>query len=396
MATPAIAPLRNGRAGAQILAVQTLTTFQDFLDHESVWNEVLTKAEVEHPFLEHAWIRTWLECFGRSCSLKMLIVRERDEPIAIAPLVLTPIRMWGIRVMQMGFPYNAHVPRSDCIVARGRDDAYAAIWDHIRRSRFWDLLQLCQLPEMSATLNAFQSLAKQDGCPSGTWESGASPCVPLAGGWDEFYEGLPAKHRSNLRNRFKRLNQSGAERETISSVESVIPALEEGLRLEAAAWKRDAGTAIACDPDVMRFYERFAERAAERGWLRLNFLQSNSARIAFDYSLEYKNRVFLLKLGYDPAYAAYSPSNLLLSLALRDAFDRGCHLYDFLGDEADWKRCWTKISRPNMWLFVFSNSSKGRLLHRIKFRLIPALRNDCFNPVREFAFRAARLIRRKL
>jgi hypothetical protein len=73
------------------------------------------------------------------------------------------------------------------------------------------------------------------------------------------------------------------------------------------------GTAIACDPDITRFYVTYALRAADRGWLRLHFLRAGSARVAFDYSLSFANRIFLLKLGYDPAFAPFSPSNLLLS-----------------------------------------------------------------------------------
>ena len=38
--------------------------------------------------------------------------------MAIAPLILTPIRMWGIKVRRLGFFYNAHVPRADFLIAQ--------------------------------------------------------------------------------------------------------------------------------------------------------------------------------------------------------------------------------------------------------------------------------------
>ena len=69
--------------------------------------------------------------------------------------------------------------------------------------------------------------------------------------------------------------------------------MEAGLRLEAAAWKGKARTAISCDADVARFYSTLAQRAAERGWMRLHFLQAPQ-RVAFDYSLAYRNRIQLL------------------------------------------------------------------------------------------------------
>jgi CelD/BcsL family acetyltransferase involved in cellulose biosynthesis len=164
--------------------------------------------------------------------------------------------------------------------------------------------------------------------------------------------------------------------ETVTAKESLPDALDAGLRLEESAWKRDAGTAISCDPQVRAFYETFAIRAAEKNWLRLNFLKAGAQRIAFDYSLAYNHQVFLLKLGYDPAFSAFSPSNLLLSMDLERTFDQGFSKYDFLGENADWKRCWAKDETRNYWLFVFAGGFRGRCLHFIKFRMVPWLKTS--------------------
>ena len=357
--------------------VETVSSYQAFLDLEPAWNAILEAAGIDHPFLEHSWIRTWWECFGGGSELHVLVVKEDREVIAIAPLISTRVRMFGIPVRRLGFFYNAHVPRADFIIggqsARRSEEVYRAIWNHLRSaSGSWDLLQLCQLPEGSETLEQIEDLASEDGLPSGVWLSGESPFVALDTSWDQYYASLAAKHRSNLRNRVKRLSQNGLVAiETVTQTNSLPEALDAGFRLEESAWKQEAGTAISCDPKVRKFYETFARRAAERGWLRLNFLAANGERIAFDYSLAYRDQIFLMKLGYDPTFAAYSPSNLLLSMALESAFEEGLTKYDFLGETAPWKSRWTKTSRPNHWLFVFSKSLKGRCLHFLKFRVIP-------------------------
>jgi CelD/BcsL family acetyltransferase involved in cellulose biosynthesis len=159
--------------------------------------------------------------------------------------------------------------------------------------------------------------------------------------------------------------------------------------LEAAAWKGESRTAIQCDAAVSRFYSVLAERAAERGWLHLHFLRAGDARVAFDYSLTYKNRIHLLKVGYDPAFAPFSPSNLLLCKVLERAFKQGLTEYDFLGGDAGWKQNWAKQVRQHYWLFVFSSDFKGRFLHLIKFRLIPMLKRPSFRRVRGYLQRAA-------
>ena len=370
------------------IRVEMVSNYQAFLDLESVWNEVAEAAGLDHPFLEHAWIRTWWECFGAGSTLHILILKAGDQPIAIAPLILTPIRMWGIKVRRLGFFYNAHVPRADFLVAQRAEEVYGAIWSYLSRSGGWDLLQLCQLPEGSQTLDAMRRLAVADEYPTGAWPSGASPYLPLRTSWGQYYDGLPAKHRGNLRNRFKRLKGiTSVEFEAIASDENLADALEVGLRLEAAGWKGTSHTAISCDPDTSRFYSILAQRAADCGWIFLNFLRAGSKRIAFEYCVSYKNRILRLKSGYDPSYSRYSPSNLLSCLVLQHAFEQGMTEYDFLGGSEDWKLRWTKQTRPHCWLFVFSSTFKGRLLHRIKFLLVPFLKRTGLDRLHSFIVR---------
>jgi hypothetical protein len=77
-------------------------------------------------------------------------------------------------------------------------------------------------------------------------------------------------------------------------------------------------------------------------------------------------------------------------MLLQDLFARDdVREYDFLGESADWKLQWTKLSRPHYWLFVFSNTFKGRLLHFIKSQLVPFLKRDSLQSLRKFVLRLA-------
>jgi CelD/BcsL family acetyltransferase involved in cellulose biosynthesis len=390
MVFAATAPIAFQTVPATSLHIRIISDYQEFLALETSWGELIERSGARHPFLEHSWVRTWWECFGEGRQLHVVVAMEGDSPIAIAPLIITPIKMFGIKMRQLGFFYNSHVPRADFIITERRDEAYEAIWGAIKVSKEWDVIQLCQLTDDSETLARMQQMAGVGGYSAGLWKSGASPRVPLEAGWEAYHQGLPAKHRSNLRNRFKRLDQVGpVELDTVTCGERRAESLEQGLRLEAAAWKGANGTAIFSDPNVARFYELFSIRAAERGWLRLNFLRAGGRAVAFDYSLEYANRIFLMKLGYDPEFSPYSPSNLLLATALKNAFERGLEEYDFLGEEAEWKRCWTTETRSNFWLCIFRPSFKGFLVHFLKFRLNPWLKTKpVFQRLRAMVSRA--------
>jgi CelD/BcsL family acetyltransferase involved in cellulose biosynthesis len=358
------------------LSVELVTDYESFVGLEPVWNRLVDEAGVDHPFLRHEWVRTWWDCFGDGKQLHILVVKAGEAAIAIAPLMLSRRRMYGFPVRVMEFMSDVYTERFDLIVASRPEEAYRAIWAHLAdRQAQWDVLQLCQLCADSRTLALLPPLAANDGYVSGLWHSANSPYVPLQGTWDGYFGSLDRKHRSNVRNRTKRLGQLGDVALEEASLDTQLEeTLEEGFRLEAAAWKGRAGTAISAKPDVRHFYTRLAQRAAQNGWLRLYFLTVNRRKIAFHYSLCYRNKLYLLKPGYDPHYAPYSPSNLLCEKVLRHAFEHGADEYDFLGAEATWKLDWTKETRPHRWLFVFPNRPQARFLHWAKFRLVPQLK----------------------
>ena len=164
------------------------------------------------------------------------------------------------------------------------------------------------------------------------------------------------------------------EVEVIAGRAAVREAMQDGLRIEAAAWKGNSGTAIASDPSVAEFYTRFAEREADLGRLRMTFLRVGNKRISFNYLLVARKTYYGVKIGYDPEYHSCSPGNALLNLILQDACARGANEYDFLGVDDTWKYDWTKDARRHLWLFLFKNQLGPRILHYVKFHVIPNVR----------------------
>src|SRR5262249_45087102 len=154
----------------------------------------------------------------------------------------------------------------------------------------------------------------------------------------------------------------------------IAAALDDAWRLEASGWKDKEGTSIASAPAVHAFYTLLAERATERGWLRLLFLTVGGRRIAVSYSAVYDGHLFLLKTGHGREFHTCSPFKVLTYLAMQEAYTRGLREIDFLGDTEPWKQEWTSTVRGHDWLFIFSNSRRARLLHSIKFHMAPEIK----------------------
>lgn len=355
---------------------QVVTDYETFVRLEPEWNNVVRRAKVPHPFLLHEWFRTWWDCFGANRRLHVIVVRDGGDILAIAPLMTEQVHMYGVPARKVDLLHNDHTPRADVIVSGSRRVAYDAIWEALRdASDQWDVLQLSRLPDHSPTRKAFASLAQCEGYATGTWRGDASPYLTLSGTWDRYHASLPSKFRSNLRNRLSRLRAGGEPQlEILDRPEDIAAATEDALRLEASGWKDKTHTSITSDPSVQRFYSLLAERAAGRGWLRLMFLTVGGRRIATAYGSCFDGRLFLFKTGYDPAYASCAPFKILMYLATRRAFADGLREIDFLGDQEPWKLEWTSTSRVHDWLYVFPNTIRGRLLHSLKFQVVPELK----------------------
>ena len=357
------------------LRVEIVSDDESFAGLEPLWNRLLEESGINHPFLTHQWVRTWWECFGAGGKLHVLLVKDGDDVIAIAPLMLTRRKFYGWPLRWLEFIGNVHTPRCDFLVTRRPAEVYRAIWSSLLSQRgLWDVLLLCQLPDDSRTLDEIPLLAAESQLPLGQWRSAASPYLPMQEDWDGYFKQRNAKHRANLRRRLKRLSELGpVEMERITCEAGLEDALGEGFRIEGAAWKDQCGTSMQAQQESRLFYTKLARKFAQRGWLELNFLTVSGRRIAFHYSLRYNNKVYLLKPGYDPAYSSYSPVNLLCYLFLQHLFDTGTEEFDFLGVADEWKLQWTKETRNHYWLFVFSNSPLTFLIYLTKFRVLPRL-----------------------
>lgn len=355
---------------------EVVSDYAAFVALESEWNDAVQRARIPHPFLRHEWMRTWWDAFGASRELHIVVVRDATGIAGIAPLMRENALVYGLPIRRLALLANDHTPRADFIIAGPYAETCRAIWDRLYEEiEQWDVLQVTQLLHGSPTAAALTQFAAAHRLPIGSWKSSDSPYLELAGNWDSYWTGLPAKFRSNVRNRLTRAKQLGELALEVITDNAVIQStLSDVWRLEASGWKDREGTSIGSDPAVQNFYTLLAERGADNGWLRLLFLTAGGKRIAVSYSAVYDDRLFLLKTGHDREFHTCSPFKLLTYLAAQDGYARGLREIDFLGDAEPWKQEWTAAARAHDWVYLFSHSRRARLLHSLKFQMAPEIR----------------------
>jgi CelD/BcsL family acetyltransferase involved in cellulose biosynthesis len=365
-----------GLTPAASLETEVIRDADRFNSIATEWDRLAGEWAVDRLFLSHTWFRTWWEAFGEGNELHVATVWRQGRLMAAAPMMRTTASIYGFKALALQSIYNPHTPRFDFIVGNNQDPIlYEALWSQIRATADCELIMLAQVPEISRTTAAIEGFAAKEGWLTGQWVAPTSPFISLTRDYEAYFSGLPSGCRFKLTKRHAKLLRLGAvDMEVVTERDCVEEAMRDGLRIEAAAWKGREGTAMLSDPTVAAFYIRLAKRQADLGQLRLTFLRLNGRRISFNYLLQSEKTMCAVKIGYDPQFHAYSPGNMLLNLILKDACARGVEEYDLLGGDDEWKFDWTRKTREHRWLFLFRDRLRPKLLHHLKFGLVPVVK----------------------
>jgi hypothetical protein len=189
-----------------------------------------------------------------------------------------------------------------------------------------------------------------------------SPCIELDAGWAQPWQKFNAGRQSDFRRAQRRAEEAGALRFEVHAP-SPGPALErlldEAYEVESRSWKGDGGTALAVDPLLGPFYRRLAHNASQAGLLRLCFLRIAGQAAAMQLALQGGGRFWLMKIGYDAAFARGSPGQLLMLHTIGHAASQGLVSYEMLGNAAAWTAGWTRTLRPFVTVQAYPASWPG-------------------------------------
>jgi CelD/BcsL family acetyltransferase involved in cellulose biosynthesis len=358
------------------MKVDLITDRQRFAALKPVWNQVLERSQIRHPFVTHEWISAWWDNFQHTGMPYILTVKDGSSITAIAHLMLDRGTMYGYPVRRLHGMANVYTERFELLLGERPYESAEALCAYLKsHADYWDVFELRHVPADSPTLACLPGLAEHGGCLAGRWPSMESPYVAIRDSWDDYYKGLKKVHRADMRKRMANLEQQGpVQMEVVQSDKHLEQDFADALRLESSAWKGAQGTAIESRPDSQAFYRHVISMAAENKWLRLYFLTVGGKRIAVRIALFLHNTLYMLKSGYDPQYAPWSPAHLLCDQMLREAWDVKFAEADFLGNAERWKLSWSNGLRPHFYVFLFPPRPMPRLLHHLKFSLIPRLR----------------------
>ena len=218
-----------------------------------------------------------------------------------------------------------------------------------------------RIPASSLLVPALQEAMKGRGWVS-LRPGQQSPTITLDDRWKNPEACFNTRRRSDFRRATRKAEEFGkASYEIISPGPDEFDALfDEAIRVELCSWKKEAGSAIASDQTKEDFFRDFFRSACEKRNLRIAFMRIDGQAIAMQLAVEFSERYWLFKIGFDERYGKCSPGTLLMLHTLGYAAARELRAYELLGNVEPWiSELWTAEQRDCVRLRTYPCNIRG-------------------------------------
>ncbi|WP_428265362.1 GNAT family N-acetyltransferase [Haliangium sp.] len=326
------------------------------------------------------WYRAYLDALAPDPDqVVFCALRDRGALVAVLPLERAGEALLGVELAALRLPAHPHVPHGDFTVARGYHGRIELelVWRGLARATGWRW-DVTVLSPILADAAAARVLAARPPLLVASEPYGRSDAIAVAP-YDDYLGSLSKNFRGALRkarNQLAKLDQVRVER--ARDPVALAQACERFFAVEASGWKAEAGTAIALDPRLRRFYQALCTHLGAHGQCEINLLLRGDDTLAAQFAVRAGARLYLLKIGHDESYRKCAPGNLLLEHLLRRCGEAGAAqgtTQDAAGEDADagderieyvdlvsgasWHRSWRPVVREVSTHYLFRPSLRG-------------------------------------
>lgn len=304
------------------------------------WNALLASNATQTVELSYEWQMTYWKYFGGDSELFVLLVRDGQAVIAIAPLKLTRRRTFGVSIRELRFIADKESNYQDFVIGRDRQAVLEAIAGYLKAHRSdWDVLCFARLPAESETCHwaesAFQGWAKSR-------VADVHQLVSAQCGFDwEAYSAANRKKRKYVAKCRRRLEQSGPltyfHCETQAQVGQWLEVL---FALHRNRWNPTSTPSQFNDSQSCDFYREVSPALFEKGALDLFVLLVGTMPAAILYSFVLGESVLLQLEAYNARFSPGSPGIVAIETYV-EAMSRSRRTTEFeLGFYYPYKETW--------------------------------------------------------
>lgn len=348
------------------MEVSSITSWDGFLELESEWDDLLAQSDADPLFMSWTWLSCWVEIWRRALKPYVIVVRDNNNLIGVAPLYYSSFKLSGVldyRVLRPVADLNCSGEYADFLTLTDNGvEIRRRILDFMVKDRSWDCIYLSRLRgwEGRPTVDAAKTVKGLR--PRQRKRSFAVLNLPENVALLE--EGYSRNLRKNLRRFENSLAGSKVEYIRCRTQAELEADLQTLFDLHQRRWASigESGTFLR-NPGIREFYRAFAHEAMTRGWLRLVQVRVDDVPRAAQLGYQVGSTFYVIQEGFDPDFKR-GVGNLLRDWQLRACVADGLRVYDFLAGDSEHKRRWGPLVREGYDLMMVRESLRTLpLLH---------------------------------
>lgn len=385
----------QGRRASAATEVSCLDSEATFAELGMEWNRLHARARGATIFNAWLWQYQWWRVYGGGRPLRVLVARSAGEVTGILALYVGEETAFNrpVRALRLvGTGGDTHPDDLGPVIdADNERDTARALARAAVALADGDLLLVSDLDPQATFTEELELAARLAGRPLNLGRTERIAYIRLPGSWERYLASLSANRRADIRRARRRLAANHATRFRV---------WDDGARLDSATrlladlhrrrWASAGGSEAFASPQYLAFHGAIIRSSFARGWLRLYCLEIDGAMAAMLYCYRFRNLVFLMQGGFDPAWSACKPGTVLLSHAIEHAIDEGNEVFDFLRGEHRYKDHLATGSRETVYVTAFRRSLLC-LAFALRPSYVPMRRNSLPARARRWLRRALRV-----
>jgi CelD/BcsL family acetyltransferase involved in cellulose biosynthesis len=356
--------------------IRIIDNFDDFLNLQEPWNELLSHTDVDHVYMKHQWFSEWIKAYEVQESLSVVTLWQDGQLTAAAPLYRKPLRFKRVNARGIGFISSGVSPRCNFVAADDRvmDELIKAVLTLPR----WDILAADNMEIESAITKRYIDFLKSSGNSYSYYtEPGFQSLYLLVeGSWDDYWNSLSRKWRTNFK-RYSLERLKKVETFEINHVRTEPEGAEffpEMYNISKKSWKAEVDSHLEPDSPLGRLYSNFTPVGLREGWVYIPHLKINGKYAGYVYFLNHNGRYVGIRAEFDEDFKSCSPGNNLHLAIIKNLFVSGKQCEYDMGPDAPYKRNFCDKIKKHVTVLVGNKNLKGRWILFTKNYIMPALR----------------------
>jgi len=342
----------------------------------AIWTELAHVSPYSSFYLSADWIAAWLEVFGKTLSLQILVFEEQSHAVGICLLTCALERRGPFRVLRIylntgGEPVAERtlMEFNNILCLPGKEEAVAEALGIYVRGLAWDEFAIGGVCP-GIILDSLQTKAFSGVRPKINLRSTFFVDLDtLRGSGLAYLDSLSSNTRCQIRRSLKTYTKRGTIKTEIAPD---LPTAElffaEMCRMHQSRWTNRGEEGAFAPGRRLEFHRALIRQAFAKGSIHLLKVSAGDQTIGILYNFVQDGRIYFFQSGFNYCGdGRLKPGLATHACAIQYYLDSGFSKYDFLVGDARYKRSLAKHSAPLAWTVFPRQTIKTILIDSLRF-----------------------------